>query len=558
MTEIPKDLYRNLKDKATKSIGIVGSYIIICIAIIYVYYQIYLASKDEKAFTKNFVYNIITIIVPIIFVLGLIVFTSFEKDIKTFFMMGAAATCAIAFFVFYFLKTKISKYVFNDYLLYAIIALSILIGLSIIFTIFSGTLRKLNGIPGFVFNLIFYIPCLIRDFIKEIINEYNSSSTTLLILFVFELLLIIMYFLVIPLINNKALPEKTVIMEDPQMLNTELNVCNQIKDKTSTNFSISMWIYLNSMSNSKKSYTEETDIFNYSDISKKNPHIRISYLNSQQGSNDFIMYVGPEKFNISLPLQKWNNFVINYVTYDSPKTTLSPSQKEIYANGDVYEGEMKTDGAKRLKHGQGKYTYANGDIYDGEWVENEKNGLGKFMYAHGAIEEGRWVANDQIAFYIYETKKGDFSGKGTIQDDSGTYEGDFIEGKKHGYGKMTYNNINTNEDTNKPGYWINDEYQGDDSEKWIQTNESIRSSKKYSADIFINGILERSYTFKNDEIPIFEKTDIMTIGSGEIGQKFQSDGLYGAICNIVQYKNPLSQLAVIYNYNLLSVKNPPI
>lgn len=554
MTEIPKDLYRNLKDKATKSIGIVGSYIIICIAIIYVYYQIYLASKDEKAFTKNFVYNIITIIVPIIFILGLIVFTSFEKDIRSFFIMGSAVICAIVFFVFYFLKTKISKYIFNDYLLYAIIGLSILIGLSIIFTIFSGTLRKLSGITGFFFNLLFYIPCLIRDFIKEVIQEYNTSSTTLLLLFVFELLLIIMYFLVIPLINDKSFPEKTVIIEDPQMLNTELSVCNKINDKTTTNFSISMWIYLNSMSNSKKSYTEETDIFNYSDTSKKNPHIRISYLNSERGSNDFIMYVGPEKFNISLPLQKWNNFVINYVTYEAPKTTLSPSQKEIYANADVYEGEMKTDRAKRLKHGQGKYTYANGDIYDGAWSENEKNGLGKFTYAHGAIEEGKWVANDQVAFFIYETRTGNFSGKGTIQDDNGTYEGDFIDGKKHGYGKMIYKD-NNNE---KTGYWKDDVYQGDDSENLIQSDDSDTASKKYSADIFINGILERSYTFKNNEIPIFEKTDIMTIGSGEIGQKFQSDGLYGAICNIVQYKKPLSQLAIIYNYNLLSVKNPPI
>ena len=84
MSEITtSDVYKDIKEKVSKGASSVGTYIIISVVIAYLYYQIYLASKDEKAPTKNFIYNVITIAVPIILVLGLIVFTSFEKEIKT-------------------------------------------------------------------------------------------------------------------------------------------------------------------------------------------------------------------------------------------------------------------------------------------------------------------------------------------------------------------------------------------------------------------------------------------------------------------------------------------
>jgi hypothetical protein len=551
------NIYRDMSEKIMKGVSAIGTYVVISIVIVYLYYQIYLASKDDKAITTNFIYNMFTIVVPIILVLGLIVFTSFEKDIRTYVIFGSLFVCAMIFIVFYFLKTSLSTYIFNDYLLYTVIALLGLVGLSIIFTLFSGTLRKLNGWLGFFSNLIFYIPCLIRDFVKELIQEYNSSSTTVLVLFVFEILLIIMYFWLLPLINDKSLPEKTVILDDPVMINTEMDMCSKLKDSTSSNFAISMWIYLNSMPKTKKSYIEETTIFNYSSRSVKNPHIKISYLNNERGSNDFFMYVGPQKFNISLPLQKWNNFVINYTTYDAEAVQPINNKKEVYANGDSYQGEMKIDGPNQIKEGKGKFMYANGDIYEGQWLDNKKNGLGKFTYAAGKVEEGKWLDNEQTEFFTYETRTGDFTGKGKIEykDNSGSYDGDIKYGKRHGYGTMTYTTVGR---TAEAGYWRNDVFQGEEEDNWLQSDDSDSSIKKYTVDIFINGVLERSYTFKANETPVFDKNDIMTVGAGAIGQKFQSDGLYGAICNIVYYKKPLSQLAIIYNYNLLSIKNPPI
>ncbi len=465
MSKSQTDIYTDMKEKVIKSVGMIGSYIIIGVIMGFIYYQIYLASKDPKAFTKNFAYNIVTIVAPIIFILALIVFTSFEKDIRVYTLYGSLFIVGLVFLVFYFLKTSISKYIFNDYLLYFVIVLIVLFGLSIIFTIFSETLRKLNGWTGFFSNLLFYIPCLLRDFVKELINEYKSFSTTLMILFVFEIILILMYFFIIPLIHNKSFPEKTIILNDPVMINAEMDMCNSLKDSTGSNFSISMWIYLNSMPKSKKSYTEETTIFNYSNKSGTSPHIKITYLNNDRGSNNFIMYIGPEKFNISLPLQKWNNFVINYVTYDTPAPTPTTAPQPT---------PQPTPQPKPSTAPSPKPSTAPSPM---------------------PTPLPTPLPNPLTA---------------PLPNPS--------------------------------------------SEENVQE----QATKTHIGDIFINGVLERSYTFNSNEPPLFTNTDIMTIGDGKIGQNFQSDGLYGAICNIVYYKKPLSQLAIIYNYNLLSIKNPPI
>lgn len=556
MSKIITNQSINIKEKKSESIIIIASYIFICIIVIFLYYQIYLASSNKKSFTK-YLYNIITIVVPIILIFILLTFTSFEKNFATLVIFGSLFCCTLIFIVYYFLKTNISTYIFNNYLLNTIIILLFLVGLSIIFTIFSGTLRKLNGWTGFFVNILFYIPCLIRDFVKELISEYNTSSTTVLILFIFEILLIIMYFLVIPIINKYSLPEKIVILSDPVMLNTEITMPNIIKDKSNSNFAVSMWIYLNSMPNTKQSYTKETVIYNYynkNPLFVNNPHIKISYLNSDKGSNDFIMQIGKTKFNISLPLQKWNNFVINYVTSKSQISTNKLKTK-TYSDG-IYKGEIKinNDGTF-IKEGYGKYTYKMGNIYEGQWLNDEKSGLGTFTtYSNKIVEDGIWEENQQIYRFIYDDniKTDKFSGKGKIIkiENGDIYSGYFKDGVKHGYGTLT----NSSGTIINKGYWINDVFK---SENIIDINSEISTkyvgSKTYNVDIFINGALERSYTFNNHETPVFMDSDVMVIG-----ETMANDGLYGSICNIEYYQKPLSQLAIIYNYNLLTVINPPI
>ena len=76
------------------------------------------------------------------------------------------------------------------------------------------------------------------------------------------------------------------------------------------------------------------------------------------------------------------------------------------------------------------------------------------------------------------------------------------------------------------------------------------------------------------KVPIFSPADKIIISKGELehssiithedGVKSAThnnsnkEGLYGAICNVVYYGQPLTQMALIYNYNLLIIRNPPL
>jgi hypothetical protein len=45
---------------------------------------------------------------------------------------------------------------------------------------------------------------------------------------------------------------------------------------------------------------------------------------------------------------------------------------------------------------------------------------------------------------------------------------------------------------------------------------------------------------------------------GTTGNNSNKDGLYGAICNVVYYEKPLTKMALIYHYNLYTIRNPPV
>jgi hypothetical protein len=70
-----------------------------------------------------------------------------------------------------------------------------------------------------------------------------------------------------------------------------------------------------------------------------------------------------------------------------------------YANGDVYTGKFY-DGKKK----QGKMTYANGDIYDGEWVNDKRHGKGKLIKNGKVVFDGEWI-NDKEQTMSRKAKK---------------------------------------------------------------------------------------------------------------------------------------------------------
>lgn len=360
-------------------------------------------------------YYLILIIVPTIFVFMYIVQLTIGDNLfhpLVIFSMVVAVGLLILFVLIY---AGLSKYIFNQYLLYLLMAGIFIVGLSIVFNIFSGNLKRTSGWGGFLINLVFYIPCLVSDFFNYLLNDMKSTQSSVFALFIFEILLILAYIFVLPrakslltgngiplLTNPVFLSEKTDIGKDfilklenkarpPDVVSPLGLEKTRLEDSPySDNYSISMWVYLNPMPLSRLSYSNETTIFNYSDISG-NGHPKLTYINDSEGIDRYNLYFSSiAMYSVQLPHQKWNNFVFNY------------------------------------------------------------------------------------------------------------------------------------------------------------NNNSV--------DVFINGNLERTYIFSENEFPKYISRDTIYVGPETTDTK----GLYGSICNIMYYPKPITKSAIVTNYNLLSIHNPPI
>lgn len=84
------------------------------------------------------------------------------------------------------------------------------------------------------------------------------------------------------------------------------------------------------------------------------------------------------------------------------------------------------------------------------------------------------------------------------------------------------------------------------NQKWNMFTFNYFDSK---VDLYINGTLERTFEF-TDNIPSYSASDSIAIGS--------ENGLDGSLCNLNYYKQPLTDLEIATNYNLLALKNPPV
>uniref|UniRef100_A0A6C0FB91 LamG-like jellyroll fold domain-containing protein n=1 Tax=viral metagenome TaxID=1070528 RepID=A0A6C0FB91_9ZZZZ len=127
---------------------------------------------------------------------------------------------------------------------------------------------------------------------------------------------------------------------------------------------------------------------------------------------------------------------------------------------------------------------------------------------------------------------------------------DFGNGKP----RVTYYN-NENDSKNKDVYRIYFSNQEHDkqfydiqlpSQKW---NHIVFNYKSRHVDLFVNGKLLRTFTFKN-KIPSYNLGDLVTIGS--------ENGLSGSIANVRYYQKNLSKQQINNIYNILMNKNPPV
>ena len=142
----------------------------------FICYEIYLASTDDSLFQKNSMFYVAIILIPLVSIFTYILYgyTLDKQEIVLLYVtLGLALSILLVLYIFIY--TGLSKLIFNQYLLYTLSIGITLGGLAIVYNVFSERLKKQIGWSGFFVNMLFYIPCLLSDFIKYFIKEFTDN-----------------------------------------------------------------------------------------------------------------------------------------------------------------------------------------------------------------------------------------------------------------------------------------------------------------------------------------------------------------------------------------------
>jgi hypothetical protein len=228
------------------------------------------------------------------------------------------------------------------YSLSGILTFATIIALAIVFYFYSNYLKTVGGWGGWIVNLLFYVPCLVLDFISYIKREVGLTSNTVYYLFLLELVAALLYIYIPKVVNKATASEGTPLLADTAFLDIkkELGSGQSLAFKNSgyaedavttykRSYSISMWVYLNIQPPNYASYAKEREIFNYgnglpkvtyvnnvdTDGSKTPDVLKVYYTNMGDAAN--------QSYTVNIKPQKWNQLVFNYTS----------SQVDLFING---------------------------------------------------------------------------------------------------------------------------------------------------------------------------------------------------------------------------------
>lgn len=307
---------------------------------------IYFASTDMEALsTKTYIYGLL-IMIPL--ATGVYASTVFFNEGDTVsptrFLVLGIALFVISMFGYFYSSASGSSLILVNYLISILMVLIMVGGLAIFYFVFSSYLKKQTGAVGYIINLIFYIPCLFGDLVKYLKEQLGITPSYVFVLFILEIIFIILYLFVPKLINLIVKQNTTLLLEKPIFLSTEKVIANSStfiskdkpKDVTSqipgeemnmnivpgniyrnSNYCLSFWCFVNPGSESNAAYAKESNIFNYA-----NGKPKVVYTSDgKDHKNKYIVYftnnnnnenIDKNRYELTLPLQKWHNFVFNY------------------------------------------------------------------------------------------------------------------------------------------------------------------------------------------------------------------------------------------------------
>jgi hypothetical protein len=314
-----------------------GMYAVIFIVLILLYY----AAFDPKALTtKAFTYTL-SIIIPLIVIFFIVnPFANKMGSATNMLVMGLLALFFVAAFYFYS-QANSQMFAVVNYVILILGILIVLMGLAIFFYIMSNYLKSLSGWTGFAVYFIFYIPCLLIDFIRYVLNEFKMTANPIFVLLIVEIALVVLYLYLPDILhflqktrNTELLPGSAFLDIKQTIGNSEMNKLPAFLKKVNEdalpvynqNYAFSMWTFLNPQGANYSGYSGETQIFNYGQGKPRVTHL----LDTEKRREVYRVYFTDSSsqkgyYEFSMPTQKWNNLVMNFTS----------TQADLFVNGQL-------------------------------------------------------------------------------------------------------------------------------------------------------------------------------------------------------------------------------
>jgi hypothetical protein len=315
---------------------------------------LYNARGDERALSSLTSYYAFAVIVPTI-----IAFL-YVQQIPPFGGNAASAgpfyaslfLCAGFFAAFYAYRTYANTGAMVALELVAnVLALAAMIGgLVIVYNMFANYIQNLQSAKyGLVITAIFYIPCLISDFIVYMTGQYRITPPVVFLLFILELILVLLIIYLPVLAKKFVAPSGLVLLREPIFLSAETAIASSATlrakrtgvlaqdasgsasasggttmlippdgsnnelasiygsqsllapgiaaptDPHATqylkNYTLSFWVFVNELPASDQAYSKETSIFKYEHVDADgtiHPKPKLTY---DQASHSYYVYL---------------------------------------------------------------------------------------------------------------------------------------------------------------------------------------------------------------------------------------------------------------------------
>lgn len=416
---------------------------------------------------------------------------------------------SFVFFVFLVIfKFSSFQFFLMKLLIYIFLGLIVILLLAMVYQISSNYLQKQTGWVGFIIKFIFYLPCLVTDFLKYILNEYKSTSTIVFVLFILEVLIILAYFYFPKIINYFMRFYSFQLLKEPVQLNKE----------TILKF--------------------PSNIYNYYDrieILKKN--IQNDKIQVKDLLNNTIINVDANSESIEAKISEFKTAMQTQNCKESCKNNYENMIQQLNDYNMAISSELKRETGSILLNGGAEYPYKKTQNYSlSLWVN----------------------LNTQSS--------------SRVKKDTPTNIFKFASSSQEPSGHPAIAYLNNSENINSESYVIYFEnsngrsYQEmvDDgsiyfislpSQKW---NNFVFTYTENKVDLFINGVLVKTHTFSDNQRNNYIMVDDnMYIGTPTMSDNLYNYGAYGAVCNVTYYTIPLELSTIIYNYNISVINNPP-